>query len=173
MPKRTDISSILVFGAALGMGLALPNLAIAQDRIKQVAGWQLSDTGSRLGDDRDRWVGIEKGVPHIELVYSLGLTNAVGTIVLTFSACKGLEYNAAFDNPPTQRAAAIRKQVHEAFAEFARSCRIKPGSEVALMAGFDEAFAAVDKQVTDKPYILSPKPPSDGQGTADTKSQGQ
>jgi hypothetical protein len=48
--------------------------------------------------------------------------------------------------------------VHEAFTDFAKSCPVKPDAEARLMAGFAEAFAAVDKLMTDKPNVYPPEP---------------
>jgi hypothetical protein len=165
---RVAVLAMLLAGAGLGSS------ALAQDHVEQVGGWTLSDTGSKPGDDSDRAVNIRKSIPNIDLSYSPSESNTGGSIQVKFSDCKGLSYSSGFgfDDPPADRAAAVRKEVHEAFGDFAKTCPVKPGTEDALMAGFGEAFAAVDKLMTDKPNIYPPEPPSNGQDSADTKPQG-
>jgi len=91
-------------------------------------------------------------------------SNTGGSIHGEFNGCNGLNYSSGFgfDDPPADRAAEVRKQVHEEFTDFAKTCPMKPDVEARLMAGFAEAFAAVDKLMTDKPNVYPPEPAEDG-----------
>ena len=159
MPKP-----LMLPGALIAAGLlACAGATVAQDSAIDVAGWKLTDVGHKPGDDSDRSVAIEKAIPEVDLFYHPSETNSGGSISAEFKGCKGLSYNSGFgfDAPPADRAAAVRKEVHEAFAEFAKSCPVKPDAEARLMAGFAEAFAAVDKLMTDKPNVYPPEPAAD------------
>ena len=139
---------------------------MAQDSLVEIAGWKMADVGHKPGDDSDRLVTIEKAIPEIDLIYRPSESNTAGSIQAEFkpiNGCKGLSYNSGFDfgDPPADRATEVRKQIHEAFGDFAKTCAIKPGTEAALMAGFDQAFAAVDKLMTDKPNVYPPAPAED------------
>jgi hypothetical protein len=165
MPKRIVISSLLLIGAGIALVANVP----AEDSLTQVAGWNLADVGHKPGDDSDRLVTIEKVIPEIDLIYRPSESNTGGSIQAEFKplkGCKGLSYNSGFqfDDPPADRAAEVRKQVDEAFADFAKTCRIDPNAKTTLMAGFAEAFAAVDKLMTDKPNVYPPEPVDNGSG---------
>lgn len=157
--------------------VVLPLIAVlavpgnAQDSAIDVAGWKLTDVGHKPGDDSDRSVAIEKAIPEVDLFYRPSETNSGGSISASFKGCKGLSYNSGFgfDDPPADRAAAVRKEVHEAFAEFAKSCPVKPDAEARLMTGFAEAFAAVDKLMTDKPNVYPKEPAEDGNSQDQSK----
>ncbi len=160
--------SILLVGTSLGAA------APAQDSRVEVAGWSLADVGHKPGDDSDRLVTIEKAIPEVDLIYRPSESNTGGSIQAEFrplKGCKGLSYGSGFDfgDPPADRAGEVRKQVHEAFADFARTCPIRPDAEAALMAGFAEAFAAVDQLMTDKPNVYPPAP-ADTDGNSQDRS---
>ncbi len=133
-----------------------------------MAGWKLADVGHKPGDDGDRLVSIEKAIPEIDLIYRPSESNSGGSIQAEFKpqkTCAGLSLSSGFDfyDPPADRAAQVRKEVHEAFADFAKTCpTFKPDIEATLMAGFGEAFAAVDKRMTDKPNVYPKQPAEDG-----------
>ena len=159
------MSKPLLAAAVIAAGLlAWAGVTVAQDSAIDVAGWKLTDVGHKPGDDSDRTVTIEKAIPEVDLFYHPSETNTGGSISASFKGCKGLSYNSGFgfDDPPADRAAAVRKEVDEAFAEFAKSCPVKPDAEARLMAGFAEAFAAVDKLMTDKPNVYPKEPAEDG-----------
>ena len=143
--------------------LACAGVTVAQDSAIDVAGWKLTDVGHKPGDDSDRIVSIEKAIPEVSLFYQPSESNTGGSIHGEFKGCKGLNYSSGFgfDDPPADRAAEVREQVHEAFADFAKSCPLNPDAEARLMAGFAEAFAAVDKLMTDKPNVYPPEPAAD------------
>ena len=52
--------------------------------------------------------------------------------------------------------------MHAAFTDFTKSCKLKVDLEPEVMAGFAEAFAAVDKLMTEKPNVYPPAPPKMG-----------
>ena len=56
MRARAGLFAMLLLGA----GAAMPAIAVAQDRVEQIAGWALSDTGGKPGDDSDRTVSLHK-----------------------------------------------------------------------------------------------------------------
>jgi hypothetical protein len=170
MVARSAIS-----GAVVAMGLFLcAGATAAQDSLVPIAaGWKMADVGHRPGDDSDRLVTIEKVIPEVDLIYRPSESNTAGSIQAEFPAlkgCKPLSYNSGFDfgDPPADRAAEVRKQVHEAFVDFAKTCAVAPATEATLMTGFGEAFAAVDKLMTDKPNVYPPEPVD-----ADANSQDQ
>jgi hypothetical protein len=160
MPKPFTLAAALV---AAGL-LACAGAVVAQDSAIDVAGWKMTDTGHKPGDDSDRVVSIAKSVPEVDLSYHPGETNTGGSIHAQFKGCKGLSYSSGFgfDDPPADRATQVRQEVHEAFTDFAKTCPIKPDVEARLMTGFAEAFAAVDKLMTDKPNVYPPEPAEDG-----------
>ena len=155
-------SSIL----ALGTGLAVSVASMAQDSAVQIDGWNLADVGRKPGDDSNRLVSIEKVTPQVDMIYRPGKRNVSGSIQAVFSVkgCSRLTLNSGFDlpNPPGDRAAVVRKEMHAAFTDFAKTCRLKVELETEVMTGFAEAFAAVDKLMTDKPSVYPPVPPENG-----------
>ena len=155
-------SSILL----LGMGLAVSVASMAQDSAVQVDGWNLADVGHKPGDDSNRLVSIEKVTPQVDMIYRPGKRNVSGSIQAVFSVkgCSRLTLNSGFDlpDPPRDRAAVVRKDMHAAFTDFAKTCRLKVELETEVMTGFAEAFAAVDKLMTDKPNVYPPAPPENG-----------
>ncbi|MGY4397946.1 hypothetical protein ACVWZA_003143 [Sphingomonas sp. UYAg733] len=171
MPKRIAFSSILIIGASIALAANAP----AGDSLTQVAGWKLADVGHKAGDDSDRLVTIEKVIPQIDLIYRPSESNTGGSIHAEFKplkGCKGLSYNSGFqfDAPPADRAAEVREQFDEAFADFAKTCPIDPNAATTLMAGFAEAFAAVDKLMTDQPNVYPPEPVDSDVTSADQSS---
>ena len=152
----------------LGAGLVLAGSGSAQDSLTPITdGWKMADVGHKPGDDGDRLVTIEKVIPEVDMIYRPSESNTAGSIQAEFPAlkgCKPLSYNSGFDfgDPPADRAAEVRKQIHEAFGDFAKTCPINPAAEATLMAGFAESFAAVDKLMTDKPNVYPPEPAEDG-----------
>ena len=150
----------------LGTGLAVSVASRAQDSAVQIDGWNLADVGHKPGDDSNRLVSIEKVTPQVDMIYRPGERNGSGTIQAEFNVkgCSRMSVNSGFDlpDPPGDRAAVARKDMHTAFTDFARSCKIKVELETEVMAGFAEAFAAVDKLMTDKPNVYPPAPAENG-----------
>lgn len=150
----------------LGAGLAVSVAGIAQDSAVQVDGWNLADVGHKPGDDSNRLVSIEKVTPQVDMIYRPGKRNVSGSIQAVFSVkgCSRLSLNSDFylPNPPGDRAAVVRKEMHAAFTDFAKTCRLKVELETEVMTGFAKAFAAVDKLMTDKPNVYPPAPPENG-----------
>ena len=161
MRARGVLSALLLPGVAS----AMPGVAAAQNRAEQIAGWVLFDTGGKPGDDSDRAVSLSRSVPGVDLIYRPSESNAGASIQVKFSGCAGLNLSSGFgfDDPPADREKQVRGQIHEAFADFARSCPSRPGGEATLMAGFAQAFAAVDKLMADRPFTYPPEPAADGQ----------
>ncbi|MEO8375984.1 MAG: hypothetical protein ABI471_12205 [Sphingomonas bacterium] len=155
-------SSILL----LGTGLAVSVATMAQDSAIQIDGWNLADVGHKPGDDSNRLVSIEKVTPQVDMIYRPGERNVSGSIQAEISVkgCSRMSVNAGFDlpDPPGDRAAVVRKEMHTAFTDFAKSCKIKVELETEVMTGFAEAFAAVDRLMTDKPSVYLPAPPENG-----------
>ena len=155
-------SSILL----LGTGLAVSVASLAQDSAVQVDGWNLADVGHKPGDDSNRLVSIEKVTPQVDMIYRPGEHNVSGSIQAEFNVkgCSRMSVNSGFDlpDPPGDRAAVVRKEMHAAFTDFTKSCKLKVNLEPEVMAGFAEAFAAVDKLMTEKPNVYPPAPPEDG-----------
>jgi hypothetical protein len=160
--KRQLASTILLLGAGLAVSVA----SIAQDSAVQVDGWNLADVGHKPGDDSNRLVSIEKVTPQVDMIYRPGEHNVSGSIQAEFSVkgCSRMSLNSGFDlpNPPGDRGAVVRKEMHTAFTDFAKSCKIKVELETEVMTGFAEAFSAVDKLMTDRPNVYPPAPPEDG-----------
>ena len=150
----------------LGVGLAVSVASVAQDSAVQVDGWNLADVGHKPGDDSNRLVSIEKVTPQVDMIYRPGEHNVSGSIQAVFSVkgCSKLSLDSGFDlpDPPADRAGVVRKEMHTAFTDFAKSCKIKVELEADVMTGFAEAFAAVDRLMTDKPNVYPPAPPEDG-----------
>jgi hypothetical protein len=159
---------LLPVAIALGSVTAFVGLGHAQDSAVQISGWNMADVGHKPGDDSDRLVSIEKVLPEIDMIYRPGEHNVSGSIQAEFSVkgCSRLSLSSGFElpDPPADRAAVARKEMHTAFTDFAKSCKVKPVAEMEaeLMTGFAEAFAAVDKLMTDKPNVYPPAPPEDG-----------
>ena len=155
-------SSILL----LGTGLAVSGASMAQDSAVQIEGWNLADVGHKPSDDSNRLVSIEKVTPQVDMIYRPGKRNVSGSIQAVFSVkgCSRLSLNSDFylPNPPGDRAAVVRKEMHAAFTDFAKTCRLKVELETEVMTGFAEAFAAVDKLMTDKPNVYPPAPAENG-----------
>ena len=155
-------SSILL----LGTGLAVSVASMAQDSAVQIEGWNLADVGHKPGDDSNRLVSIEKVTPQVDMIYRPGKRNVSGSIQAVFSVkgCSRLTLSSDFylPNPPGDRAAVVRKEMHAAFTDFPKTCRLKVELETEVMTGFAEAFAAVDKLMTDKPSVYPPAPPENG-----------
>lgn len=146
---------------ALGLVAALGSAAArAADRHETVAGWSLDDTGSKPGDDSDRTVAMRRTTPDATLSYSPGEGNASGSIQIKFNRCEGLSYGSGFtlDDPPASHEAQVRKQIDDAFADFAKSCPSGGQGEAALMQGFDEAFATIEAWVKEHPFVYPPDP---------------
>ena len=160
--KRSVARSILL----LGTGIAVSVAGRAQDSAVQVDGWNLADVGHKPGDDSNRLVSIEKVTPQVDMIYRPGEHNVSGSIQAEFNVkgCSRLSLSAGFDlpDPPGDRAAVARKEMHAAFTDFAKSCKLKVELETEVMTGFAEAFAAVDKLMTDKPNVYPPVPIEDG-----------
>jgi hypothetical protein len=152
----------------LGAGVALSVAGMAQDSAVQISGWNMADVGHKPGDDSNRLVSIEKVIPEVDMIYRPGEHNVSGSIQAEFSVkgCSRLSLNSGFDlpDPPGDRAAVVRKEMHAAFVDLAKNCKAKsvPELETELMAGLPEAFAAVDKLMTDKPNVYPPAPAEDG-----------
>ena len=150
----------------LGAGLAVSVASMAQDGAVQIDGWNLADVGHKPGDDSNRLVSIEKVTPQVDMIYRPGEHNVSGSIQAEFSVkgCSRMSLNSGFDlpNPPGDRAAVVRKEMHTAFTDFAKSCKIKVELETEVMTGFADAFAAVDRLMTDKPSVYPPALPEDG-----------
>jgi hypothetical protein len=163
--------SLLILAAAL----ALAASPAAQDSLTPIAeGWKMADVGHRPGDDSDRLVTIEKVIPEVDLIYRPSESNTGGSIQAEFKPlmrCKPMSYNSGFDfpDPPADRAAEVRKQIDDAFADFAKSCPIDPAAKVTIMAGFAQAFAAVDTLMTEKPNVYPPAP-ADADGNSQDRS---
>ena len=121
MPKSSKLAAAMI---AAGL-LACAGVTVAQDSAIDVAGWKLTDVGHKPGDDSDRVVSIEKAIPEVSLFYQPSESNTGGSIHGEFRGCKGLNYSSGFgfDDPPADRAAEVRKQVHEALTDFARPAR--------------------------------------------------
>src|SRR5260370_22309163 len=116
----------LVLAAGL-IALLVPAAARAADRHETVAGWALEDVGGKPGDDSDRTVDMRKAVPDVSLIYSPSEGGGGGRIQVKFTRCQGLSYNSGFgfDDPPPSRAAQLRKEIAEAFEDFAQNCPAK------------------------------------------------
>jgi hypothetical protein len=159
-------SLLLSAAIALAGAMAFVGLGHAQDSAVQIDGWNLADVGHKPGDDSNRLVSIEKVTPQVDMIYRPGERNVSGSIQAVFSVkgCSRLTLNSGFDlpNPPGDRAAVVRKEMHAAFTDFAKTCRLKVELETEVMTGFAEAFAAVDKLMTDKPNVYPPAPPENG-----------
>ena len=154
--------------AALALGSAA---ARAADRHEVVAGWTLDDVGGKPGDDSDRSVSMRKSLPQVTLSYSPGESGSSGSIQVKFNRCRGLSYGSGFtfDDPPSSHAAQVRKQIDEAFADFAESCRGGDQDKAALMQGFDQAFQAIEAWMKERPFVYPPDQPGqpDGSDTPD------
>ena len=164
--KRRLASAILLLGAGLAVSVAASVAGIAQDSAVQIDGWNLADVGHKLGDDSNRLVSIEKVTPQVDMIYRPGEHNVSGSIQAVFNVkgCSKMSLSSGFDlpDPPGDRVGAARKEMHAAFTDFAKSCKIKVELETEVMAGFAEAFAAVDKLMSDKPNVYPSGPPEDG-----------
>jgi hypothetical protein len=151
------------------IALLAPAVAQAADRHAVVAGWTLDDVGGKPGDDSDRNVTMRKTVQDVvSLVYAPGQGGNSGSIQLTFKRCQGLSYGSGFgfDGQPSTYAAQVRRQVAEAFAEFAQNCPAKDQGQAKLMEGFDVAFRALETWVATRPFVfpreeLPPTSPDD------------
>jgi cellulose synthase/poly-beta-1,6-N-acetylglucosamine synthase-like glycosyltransferase len=157
---------------AAGLIAALaPATARAADRHETVAGWTLDDVDSVPGDDSNRNVTMRKSGPDVTITYRPGETASGGSIQVNFTRCQGLNYGSgfSFDDPPASRAAQVRKEIDEAFAEFAHSCPAKDQGEAALMQGFDEAFRTIEAWVKEHPFVYPPDSAdqADAPGTTD------
>jgi hypothetical protein len=142
---------------AAGLMLTMAPAAQAADRHAVVAGWTLDDIGGKPGDDSDRSVTMRKTLPNIvSLAYSPSQGGSGGSIQLNFKRCQGLSYGSGFglDDPPSSHAAQVRRQIAEAFAEFAQSCPAKDQGEAQLMQGFDEAFRTIEAWVAARPFVF-------------------
>ena len=164
--KRRLASAILLLGAGLAVSVAASDAGSAQDSAVQIDGWNLADVGHKPGDDSNRLVSIEKVTPQVDMIYRPGEHNVSGSIQaeINVKGCSRMSVNSGFDlpDPPGDRAAVARKEMHTAFTDFAKTCKVKAELETEVMAGFTEAFAAVDKLMTDKPNVYPPAPPEDG-----------
>ena len=161
------------------LGLVLiPSVSAAQGYASKVSGWTLSDTGRKPGDDSGRSVSIEKSVPGISLLYGPNGKGNGGSFRLSFAASKGCKartfyVGTDFGVDKAASVADVRNEINGAFAEFREGCPRTSISSTALLTGFDEAFAAVHKQVADKPYIFSSTPDAGATLPPQSKSQGQ
>ena len=149
------VSSRLLIIAAGAIAVLAPGVARAADFHELVAGWSLDDVGSKPGDDSNRTVAMRKSLADVSLTYSPGERNSSGSIQIKFTRCQGLSYGSGFgfDDPRPDHATQVRRQIAEAFAEFAVSCPAKDQGEARLMAGFDEAFRKIESWVTARPFV--------------------
>jgi hypothetical protein len=146
-------------GAVLAVGLlaTLTPSARAADRHAVVAGWTLDDVGGKPGDDSDRSVTMRRALQDIvSLVYAPSQGGSGGNIQLSFKRCHGLSYGSGFgfDDPPSTHATQVRRQIAEAFSEFAQNCPAKDQGEAKLMEGFDEAFRTIEAWVAARPFVF-------------------
>jgi len=159
-------------GTILAAGLIAvlaPAAARAADRHAVVAGWTLDDVGGKPGDDSNRSVTMRKEVDKVvSLVYAPSQGGSGGSIQLNFKRCQGLSYGSGFgfDGQPSTYAAQVRRQIAEAFAEFAQNCPAKDQGEAKLMEGFDEAYRTIEAWVAARPFTfpreeLPPASPDD------------
>jgi hypothetical protein len=147
-------------GTILAAGLVavlVPAAGRAADRHAVVAGWALDDVGGKPGDDSDRNVTMRKEVDKVvSLIYAPSQGGNGGSIQLNFKRCQGLSYGSGFgfDGQPSTYAAQVRRQIAEAFAEFAQSCPARDQGEAKLMEGFDEAFRTIVAWVSARPFVF-------------------
>jgi len=159
-------------GTILAAGLIAvltPTAARTADRHAVVAGWTLDDVGGKPGDDSNRNVTMRKEIDKVvSLVYAPSQGGSGGSIQLSFRRCQGLSYGSGFgfDGQPSTYASQVRRQIAEAFAEFAQNCPAKDQGEAKLMEGFDEAYRTIEAWVAARPFIfpreeLPPTSPDD------------
>jgi hypothetical protein len=144
----------------LPLGLCLAAISIpafAADRNKQVAGWALSDSGGKPGNDLDREVAMVRTAPGVELAYKPGPGRS-GSVSAKFAGCnKTSTFNAALEFKSSADAIrSVRDEIAYDFAEFRKECPATADIETAAMEGFDEAFKAVSQWVKDKPFVYPP-----------------
>lgn len=132
--------------------------AFAADRTEQVGGWELSDIGSKPGNDLDREVAMVRKVPGAELTYKPGPGRS-GTVSARFNGCDGQsEYAASLEFKDADDAIkSVREEIAYDFAEFRKTCAsVTPETEKAAMEGFDKAFRTILQWVKEKPFVYPP-----------------
>ena len=149
------------FAAALAIAL-LATAAQAADVSRVVAGWTLADTGGKPGHDDDRSLSIDRTADAAEIRYTPNgrspENGIVAVFVASFPGCNGgnTALGVNFDGAAS-REKAVRDTVHGVFADYAKTCKLPAGTEDAMMKGFTEAFAAVEKQLQDHPFTYPPE----------------
>ena len=143
------------FSAVFALAASIP--AFAADHNEQVAGWTLSDTGGKPGNDLDREVSMTRKAPGVEIAYKPGPGRS-GTISAKFTGCDSAsEYTASLNFRSSEDAVkSVREEIAYDFAEFRKICPITADAEGAAMEGFDRAFATVTQWVKDKPFVYPP-----------------
>ena len=131
--------------------------ALAADRAEQVAGWTLSDVGSKPGDDLDREVAMIRKAPGVEIAFRPGPGRS-GSVSAKFEGCeKSSEYTAGLQFKSSADAVrSVRDEIGYDFAEFRKECPTVAGTEKAVMEGFDKAFETISQWVKDKPFVYPP-----------------
>ena len=154
--RRFTLLALALVVAERAMGDPLP------ERSQTVAGWTLSDTGGRPGDDIERVLHMTRQAPGVTMTYTPGANGENASIRLQFTRCNGQDYGSGFDfgNPPGDHAKVIRDEVHEAYADFAKTCHTPPADEAVLLAGFDEALKTIEQWLAARPFVYPPEPAS-------------
>jgi hypothetical protein len=139
----------------LGSGLAFP--ALAADRTEQVAGWTLSDTGGKPGNDLDREVAMVRRASGVELAFKPG-PGRNGTVSAKFAGCeKSSTFSATLSFKSSADAIkSVRDEIAYDFAEFRKECAVTADAEKMTMEGFDAAFGTVMQWVKDRPFVYPP-----------------
>jgi hypothetical protein len=141
---------------------AIPIPVLAADRTEQVAGWTLSDRGSKPGNDLDREVAMLRKAQGVEIAYKPGPGRS-GAISVKFSGCEGSsEYSASLQFKSSAEAIkSVRDEISYDFAEFRKGCAaVTAETEKSTMDGFDKAFDTVTQWVNDKPFVYPPNTPA-------------
>lgn len=150
----------------LGAGLAIVCLASqtgAEDLHRRVAGWTLTDEGHRTGNDTDRNVTLNHTVGEPALMYRPAAHSDSGIVAVFFAypGCtnSGTNSGTIVDlSEAPDRDAAVRVTVHSLFRTFAATCKTIPqDAEATLMAGFTEAFGALETRLRDHPFEFPPE----------------
>lgn len=139
------------------IALAFSAAVEAAGRTEQVAGWALSDTGGKPGNDLDREVAMVRKASGVEIAYKPGPGRS-GSVSAKFEGCnKSSEYTAHMEYKSSADAIkSVRDEISYDFAEFRKECAVTADAEKAAMEGFDKAFEAVSQWVKDKPFVYPP-----------------